>query len=335
MRWLFALALFALVPPAAGAEPIRIAGETKYKPHSLVRLRAENVDPKAAILWRVHPSKDVQRATTPRGVLEFAAHPGTYEVELLVITSTDGALSVEEAQTTVVIEGCGPVPPSPEPKPPGKANAEQAIGKLRFGNAGCTATVVGPRRADGRWDILTAAHCTGGPGSRGTFTLKDGRTLAVTVAARNPDADLTWLVTDAVVDDLPFANLATRNPPAGTEVWHMGYGIDKPGNRETGKTTGAETPVGQLPMELSVSSGDSGGGIFRADTNELVAVVCCTTERGRKVLMFGGSAERANRMRPVAKTEADAWEPLAIPVCAAKKTDLEWQPIDIPLVRRK
>lgn len=324
----------ASVGAADPKPPVRITVETKYKPHSLVRLRAEVADPKAAILWRVHPAKDVQRATTPRGVLEFAAHPGTYEIELLVIRQTDDGLVVEESQTTVVIEGCGQVPPAPEPKPPGRANAEQAIGKLRFGNAGCTATVIGPKRSDGKWDILTAAHCTGGAGSRGTFTLKDGRTLAVTVAARNTDADLTWLVTDSPVDDLPFANLAAKNPPVGTEVWHMGYGIDKPGNRESGRTTGAETSDGQLPMELSVSSGDSGGGIFRADTNELVAVVCCTTERGRKVLMFGGSAERAARMRPVAKTDTDAWEPLAIPVCVARKTDADWQPIDVP-VRRK
>lgn len=328
------LFIAASVCAADPQPPVRITGETKYKPHSLVRLRAEGVDPKAAILWRVHPAKDVQRATTPRGVLEFAAHPGTYEIELLVIRQTDDGLVVEESQVTVTIEGCGQVPPAPEPKPPGKANAEQAIGKLRFGNAGCTATVIGPKRSDGKWDILTAAHCTGGPGSRGTFTLKDGRTLAVTVAARNTDADITWLVTDAAVDDLPFANLAVKNPPVGTEVWHMGYGIDKPGNRENGKTTGAETSDGQLPMELSVSSGDSGGGIFRTETNELVAVVCCTTERGRKVLMFGGSAERAARMRPVVKTDTDAWEPLAIPVCVAKKTDADWQPIDIP-VRRK
>lgn len=196
--------------------------------------------------------------------------------------------------------------------------------------------MIGPRRADGKWDVLTASHCTGGPGSRGTFTLKDGRTLAVTVAARNADADLTWLATDAAADDIPFATLAAKNPPVGTDVWHMGYGIDKPGNREDGRITGAETTDGQLPMELSVSSGDSGGGIFRADTDELVAVVCCTTERGRKALMFGGSAERAARLRPVAKTDADAWEPLPIPVCVTKKTDADaWEPVAIPLVRRK
>lgn len=337
MRVVVAWILLLVVSTASAAEGlgVRITGETKYKPHSLVRLRAEGVDSKAAILWRVHPAKDVQRATTPRGVLEFAAHPGTYEVELLVIQQAEGGLVVEESSITVVVEGCGPVPPKPDPKPPGKADPEKAIGKLRFGSAGCTATVIGPRRGDGKWDILTASHCTGGTGSRGSFTLKDGRTLAVTVAARNADSDLTWLVTDAALDDLPFAELAKKNPPVGTEIWHMGYGIDKPGNREDGRVIGGETPDGQLQMELSVSSGDSGGGIFRADTNELVAVVCCTTERGRKTVMFGGSAEQAHRLRPVSKTDADAWEPLAIPVCLARKTDADWQPLDIPLIRRK
>ena len=93
----------------------------------------------------------MQRATSPRGVLEFAAHPGTYEVELLVITNTDGALSVEEARVGVTIESCTPVPPvppKPDPKPPGdgKLDPVGALGRIRFGNAGCTATVIGPRR---------------------------------------------------------------------------------------------------------------------------------------------------------------------------------------------
>ena len=105
--------VLAFTPVAARADTLRITGETKYKPHSLVRLRAEGVDAKAALLWRVHPSKGVERATTPRGVLEFAAHPGTYEVELLVITNTDGTLSVEEARVSVTIESCTPVPPTP------------------------------------------------------------------------------------------------------------------------------------------------------------------------------------------------------------------------------
>jgi len=338
MRTTCAHVLF-LVAAAAGAAdpgpPVRIAGATKYPPHSLVRLRAEGVDPRAAVLWRVHPAKDVQRATTPRGTLEFVAPPGTYAVELLAIRTTADGLVVDETQTAVVVEACAAVPPDARPKPPAKPDPAPAVGKLRFGNAGCTATVVGPRRADGRWDVLTASHCTGTPGSRGSFTLKDGRTLAVTVAARETGADLTWLVTDDAVDDLPAAALAADNPPVGTAVWHAGYGIDRPGNREDGRVTGAESPDGQLAMELSVSSGDSGGGIFRADTDALVAVVCCTTERGRKTLMYGGSAARAARLRPPAKTDAGAWEPLAIPTCPGKNIDAGWEPGDIPVCRRK
>ncbi len=329
------LAVLILAGAAHAAEPtVRIAGETKYKPHALVRLKAEGVDAKAALLWRIHPAKDAQRATAPRGILEFAAHPGLYEVELLVIVNGDGGLVVDECRVTVEIEGCGPK--VPEPKSPGAAQPEKAIGKLKFGTAGCTATLIGPRRPDGKWDILTAAHCTGGVGSAGTFTLKDGRAFAVKIAAREATADLTWLVTDSTTDELPYARLAEKNAAIDTAVWHIGFGVDRPGNREEGRVTGEETDDGQIPMELSVSSGDSGGGIFRADTGELIAVVCCTTERGRKVLMFGGSAERAARLRVPVKSETDDWEPIAIPVRIAKRTGAEpWEPLALPLVRTK
>jgi hypothetical protein len=328
--------LLAISSAAAAEGPgVRITGETKYKPHSLVRLRAEGVDAKAAILWRLHPAKDVQRATTPRGVLEFAAQPGTYEIELLVIQQAEGGLVVEESTITVVVEGCGPVPPKPDPKPPGKADPEKAIGKLRFGSAGCTATVIGPRRADGRWDVLTAAHCVRGLGQQGTLTLPDGRALGLRVVAHAPTPDLAWCVTEDAVADLPYALLAEKNPEPGAAVWHGGFGVDRPGNHEEGTLAERENGQGQLRMVLSVSSGDSGGGIFRADTNELVAVVCCTTERGRKTLMFGGSAEHAHRLRPVARTEADDWESIALPVCFARKAGADWRPIDIPLVRGK
>lgn len=298
---LLAVAVIAL---GQESEVPRITGATKVKPYTLVRLRAEGVDAKAALLWRIHPAKDAHRATTPRGVLEFTGKPGLYEIELLVIRTTAEGLNVEETRVTVEIEGGGG----------GKTDAEAALGRLRFGAAGCTATVIGPRRGDGRWEMLTAAHCTGAVGTSGTFTLSDGRTFNVTVVARNSTADLAWLKTDAPVEEMPHALLATRNPAIGTEVWHQGFGVDRPGNREVGRVTGVESSQGQLAMELSVSSGDSGGSIFRTDTGEVVAVVCCTTERGRKVLMFGGSCEQAARLRPTAKTDSGDWRPLTIPL---------------------
>jgi hypothetical protein len=331
--------VIALAPVAAHADTIRITGETKYKPHSLVRLKAEGVDAKAAILWRIHPSKDVQRATSPRGVLEFVAHPGTYEVELLVITNTDGVLAVEEARVSVTIESCTPVPPKPDPKPPegGKLDPVNALGRIRFGNAGCTATVIGPRRPDGRWDVLTAAHCVSGVGARGTLTLKDGRTLGLRVVAHHKAPDVAWCVTDDEVKDLPYALIAAKNPEPGTAIWHMGFGVDKPGNREDGIVAESENAQGQLRMILSVSSGDSGGGIFRADTNELVSVVCCTSGMAQRVSMWGCSAEVARRTRPRATDDADeTWVPVPIPIRKyGDGTRIgagdEWKPVPIPI----
>jgi hypothetical protein len=341
MRSLLLVSLVLVCSPAAArADTLHIAGETKYKPHALVRLRAEGVDAKAALLWRVHPSKGVERATTPRGVLEFAAHPGTYEVELLVIRAVGDGLQVDEARVTVEIEPCPPVPPTPpvppkpDPKPPGggKLDPVNALGRIRFGNAGCTATVIGPRRPDGRWDVLTAAHCVSGVGQRGTLTLKDGRTLGLRVVAHHRTPDVAWCVTEEEVADLPYALIAAKNPEPGTPIWHMGYGVDRPGNREDGTVVEGENGQGQLRMNLSVSSGDSGGGIFRSDTNELVSVVCCTSGMGRKASMWGCSAEVAQRTRPRATDDEEAWMPVPIPLRSwPAEFDDEWQPVPIPI----
>ncbi|MCS7168067.1 MAG: trypsin-like peptidase domain-containing protein [Gemmatales bacterium] len=304
--------VLAFAPSAARADALRIVGETKYKPHQLVRLKAEGVDAKAALMWRVYPAQNVQRATTPRHLLEFAAHPGTYEVELLVITSIDGALSVEEARTSVTIEPCSPSPP----KPPegGKLDPVNAIGRIRFGNAGCTATVIGLRRPDGKWDVLTAAHCVSGVGARGTIPLKDGRSLGIRIVAHYKGPDVAWCVTDDAIADLPYALIAAKNPDPGTAIWHTGYGVDQPGNREDGAIAAGEDGNGQLRMTLSVSGGDSGGGIFRADTNELVSVVCCASGMGRKVAMWGASTAAIRRTQHAATTE-EAW--VSLPTLSA------------------
>lgn len=337
MRYLYGSLLCALmVAPAAAAQSVKIVGETKYKPHALVRLRADGVDAKAALLWRVHPSKDVQKATSPRGVLEFAAHPGTYEVELLVITNAGEGLQVEEARITVEIESCTPAPPKPDPKPPGdgKLDPVAALGRIRFGNAGCTATVIGPRRPDGRWDVLTASHCVSGVGQRGTLVLKDGRSLGLRVVSHQPTPDVAWCVTDDAAGDLPYALVANANPAVNTAIWHMGFGVDKPGNREDGTVAQAENAQGQLRMVLSVSSGDSGGGIFRTDTNEVISTVCCTSGMARSVAMWGASTEAIRKARLKADM-AEAWVPIPIPICQdGKRQDAsgtEWTPLPIPI----
>jgi hypothetical protein len=114
-----------IILPAFAMGEVRIIGEGKVPPYTLVRLRAEGVDNKAGLVWRVYPSKGVSRASTGKGLLEFVAPPGSYEVELLAITvGTDNAVNVDEGRLTVTIgdappPGPGPGPgPEPDPTPP-------------------------------------------------------------------------------------------------------------------------------------------------------------------------------------------------------------------------
>lgn len=333
------LLIAAVMIGFVSAQPttLSIAGETKYKPHSLVRLKAEGVDPRAGVLWRVYPSVGVQRATNPKGVLEFAAPPGVYEVELLAITnSEEQGIQVQEARVTVTIEaGSAPIPP-PGPTPPvppkPKTPASEAIGRIQFASAGCTATVIYPRRADGRWDVLTAAHCCN-PGTSGTMSLKNGKRFGVQVVGHHKTQDIAWLVTTDVHEDLPYAMLAPSNPAAGVKIWHMGYGVDKPGNREEGSVVSPENGDGQTQFRLSVSSGDSGGSILRQDTDEVVSTVCCTSAKGQLANVWGGSCSQIRRTRPA--YASDEWTPLEIPIRpegAEHGCDLpDWTPMPMPL----
>lgn len=290
-----------------GAVP-KIVGKEKWPAFTLVRLSADGLDEKAGILWRVYPAVD--RASTGRGVLEFVGRPGDYRVELLAISQKDGVIDVKEAFKNITISS----PDGEKPAPPKEnANPRAALGRILFGNAGCTATVIGPRRGDGRWDVLTASHCVGGVGSTGVFTTSDGRKVPVRCTAYAKKSDLAWLVTD-VVESLPFARLAKVNPAPGTKIWHAGFGVHNPGNVEKGEVSGSN-PDGMLAMRLSVSSGDSGGGIFREDTGEVISAVCCTQARNTFTTMYGGSCETAWKLRPhVAELDAEEWKPVEIPL---------------------
>lgn len=337
-----AVALALLASAAALADPPKIGGKVKYEPHELIRLKAENVPDKAAMIWKISPSKGTWKATTPKGVLEFACVPGTFEVTLLVISQTADGLSVDEASIIIEAEGCGgKLPPAPEKPSPkdGKHDPVGAIGKVRFGNAGCTAAAIYPRRPDGRWDVLCAAHCVSAVGERGTLSLKDGRVIGVRVAALDKTCDVSWFVTDESVDDMPYAKLAAKNPEVGAKVWHAGYGVDRPANREDGEVQESENQSGQTRFLLSVSSGDSGGPIFRADTDEVVSSCCCTMERGAKTSMWGTSLANALKHRPkLTAADANEWVPKLLPIkgdAEKVKEEKEWKPADMPLRKEK
>lgn len=198
-----------------------------------------------------------------------------------------------------------PMPPRPDPM--------AAIGRISFGNAGCSATIIGPRRDDGRYWVLTANHCVAGQPRVGTMRLRDGRHTSLQVVNTDPRADCCWCVTDIPSEPLPYALLADQPPPIGAKVWHAGYGIDKPGNVESGKVSTGILADGKMGMILSVSSGDSGGGICLSDTGEVVSCVCCTSGMARQVQMYGAGVPAIRAARPAVLT-ADEWLPVPIPI---------------------
>lgn len=99
----------------------KIEGETKVKPHTLVRLKAEVVCVNASVLWDVWPfDAAVDVATTPQGVFEFVAPPGTYTIQMTAYSVGDkGQPIVSRARAVVTIGDVGPVPPGPKPPEPG------------------------------------------------------------------------------------------------------------------------------------------------------------------------------------------------------------------------
>ena len=286
------------------ASSVKVPATVEVKAGRLAKIVAVSETP---VRWlNLHADLDLVEDSSGKVAFVLGSKPGTYKVA--AFTGDAGGPS-EPAFCEVVVTG-GSTPPvtppimPPTPKPPeSKANPAKALVKLRFGNSGCTATMVGPQRLDGRWDILTAAHCTGAVGTIGEATTQDGRKFRVTVASRDAKCDLCWLIADTTDADHAFAELATEEPAVGVAVWHAGYGIDKPGNREKGKVLSTSNSAGQLNFMLSVSPGDSGGGIFRDDDGRLLSAVCCTAGLARVASMWGGSCVLAGRMRGKASIE--------------------------------
>lgn len=204
-------------------------------------------------------------------------------------------------------------PTLPEVQQPPKSQPEKAICRLSFPGVGCTATIIGPRRVDGRWWVLTASHCVKGVGQHGTIRLLDGRSTGVVVASLDRTSDCCWMYTETNSESYPFALMAPASPGQGTPVWHAGYGVDRPGNREDGQVAAGPDQNGQLRFRLSVSSGDSGGGIVTNKSGEVVSCVCCTTARGRSADVWGASPEAIHRALPTSMV-LDDWQPIEVPL---------------------
>lgn len=295
-----AVSLLALALASTALAELRIVGPSTMKRDALVELKADGVADGAAVLWDVFPEGAASIKEGGNWIV-FNGPPGVYSVRAMSISAKDGKVTVERARHSVTIEGSTvppvppPIPPTPPPTPPGKALS--AIVKVQFGTAGCTATLIGGLKHKVQL-ALTAAHCVKGVGQTGTATLKDGRTFAVRVVTLDRGPDVAWLEVDTRGASVPQAYLADSEPEINTRIWHSGYGVDKPGNREDGTVIGRPNSQGQLVYRLSVSPGDSGGGMITDATDRVLSPVCCTTCLGCVGTVYGGSVAAVRATLP-------------------------------------
>ena len=199
------------------------------------------------------------------------------------------------------VSGCGAVIPPPiiDPdKPPdtGKVDPWNAIGKIAMQGSYCSGTVIGPRRDDGRYSIVSAAHCFRQVGQEATFIQREGTARKITVVAIDRRADVAICRTETGQGDMAYTQVSLGSLPVGQKIWHGGYGRHIPGNKEEGTVASGPNQDNQVKYRLSVSPGDSGGGIITDDTGALLSPVCCTTRLDGPGEVWGGSPEQIRRM---------------------------------------
>jgi len=342
----FLLAVVPLMFAAQASAQVKISGPLEYEPHKLARLKAEGVPTRSLLTWSVEPKASVEYpGLLADDALEFTADPGVYTVTLTADWRTPQGIKTETVSVKVTLKGCAEQAPAPRPDPntpPAVTDAQAiaAIARINFDGAGCTAAAVWPRRADGRWDVYTAAHCLGRVGQKGRMALKSGQILPVTVTVLDRGSDAAWLVTDESIPDLPFLVLDNKAPAAGTKIWHAGFGWEQPGNKEFGEIVTPLMTDGKCSFNISLSQGDSGGPIMRADTNAIIASACCTTRIANKALAFGGSCVTASKLRPKlasnVQEDPNTWQPARMNLVDEKGRSLasdafEWVPSEMPL----
>ena len=201
--------------------PVRIVGETKLPPYKIVRLKIENLPPKAGLIWRVRAHTPANQPlidwATGRNVQkpEWVAPPGAYTVELVVgTTDPEGGLVLDGDEATVVIAAPtppapippGPTPPGPtppSPTPPGPTPPQPSVAPIakpglrvlivRESDANAqTALTAGQReviRPGAVWDYLRSKTVTEPENPAGAWRILDPDVDPLT----NGDPDgVTW-----------------------------------------------------------------------------------------------------------------------------------------------
>jgi len=241
-----------------------------------------------------------------RLLLNIWAMPGTKDLIRLILSAALGGFAASEIHSPKMTASWMP---DFFGDPTNQSDPVAAIGRLAMGNTGCTGTITGPiGRRDERIRILTAAHCIK-VGQTGTMALKDGRTFPFKCVSRDPLSDCAWLIADRPKGKIPFARMAFAPPTVDSPVWHQGYGIDKPNNREAGRYLGQAANGSQLRYRMSVSPGDSGGGIITTASGEILSPVCCTTRLSGLGDVFGAHPAKCSLIRPDALQNVSHDEP--------------------------
>lgn len=235
----------------------------------------------------------------------------------ILVAVLTAILTILGGGAVVRMAGCGVLPSLPtlpdEPPLPPPPDPVLAIGRLVIHGGYCSATVVGTAGPDGRRTLVSAWHCVkGGVGTKCTYYPRGESQLPIpcTVLAVDSAADISILATDVPARQLVGISVAGSTPAVGTVVWHAGYGVDRPGNVESGKVLSVPDGNGQVKYQLSVSPGDSGGGICVTSDGKLLSPVCCTDFRGNT---WAGSPECISRLLAVAVSFPAGIEPIPMP----------------------
>ncbi len=211
---------------------------------------------------------------------------------LLALLGGTSAVAVSSVGGCKAVPSEPPEPPKPEPTP----DPVHAIGKVVMSGGHCSGTIVGPRTKDGRYKVVSAAHCFKSVGETARFIPRDGRpSFQLTVDAIDRRSDIAICSTPDVGEQ-PYIMVAESTPPVGTTILHAGFGVDKPANIERGQVLAGANQSGQVRYRLSVSPGDSGGGICTTEAGELLSPVCCTDRLAGVGNVWGGSPEQIRRM---------------------------------------